>query len=170
MKKVLLFAVLAMTAIVTDAKPLSVEKIKRPALSERIAAQQPKKAGIFGKKNASKRSMSTGLYYKRPEGTMYTCFNEEGNGYGQIFLSANPFVNTQFVPVVTQGTQYTWHMNILNASGVATNSWDISEMADPETGVLNFPIEVGSSYPLPTIVSATDSFTIGHTPYSERTY
>ena len=170
MKKVLLFAVLAMTAIVTDAKPLSVEKIKRPALSERIAAQQPKKAGIFGKKNASKRSMSTGLYYKRPEGTMYTCFNEEGNGYGQIFLSANPFVNTQFVPVVAEGTQYTWHMNILNASGVATNSWDISEMADSETGVLNFPIEVGSSYPLPTIVSATDSFTIGHTPYSERTY
>lgn len=170
MKKLLLFAALAMTAMVADANPLSVEKVKKAALSESIATQQPKKAGIFGKKSVSKRSMATGIFYTRPEGTMYKCFTEAGGGYYPVYLVANPFVNTLFVPYVTQGTQYTWHMNLLDASGVAAQSYDISDMADPETGVLNFSAVLGSAYPLPTIVSATDSFTIGHTPWDATKY
>ena len=170
MKKVLLFAALAMTAMMADAKPLSVEKIKRPALSASIAEQQPKKAIVFGKKSVTKRSKATGLFYKRPAGTMYTCFDEAGNGYGRIFLVTNPFMTPQFVPVVAGETPFTWHLNLLGSDGIAMKSYDISEMADPETGVLYFPVEIGSMYPLPTIVSATDSFTIGHTPWDEKYY
>ena len=174
MKKLLIFAVLAMTASLADAQALTAQKVKMPALSERIseiAAQQPKKALTPGMKSTPKRSKETGIYYKRPAGTLYTCFNEEGSGYGMLFLSTNPFLVPEFVPVLEGEADFAWHMNMLNASGDATFSYDITDlMADSITGVLNYPVEVGSSYPLPTIVNATDSFTIGHTPWNEKNY
>ncbi|MCR5270595.1 MAG: hypothetical protein K6D91_06215 [Prevotella sp.] len=172
MKKFLLFAALAMTAMSVDAQSLADKKVKMPALSERIskmAAQQPLTKKIKGEK-ASRRSFQTGVYYKRPAGLMYSCFTEEGGGYYQTYLVSNPFITPEFVPVVPKSTDFAWHMNMLGKDGVATFSEDLTntDLCDPETGVLYYGTEFGLSYPLPTLVTAKDSFTIGHTLYNKE--
>lgn len=174
MKKLLLFAALAMTAMAADAQALSEKKVKMPALSERIsmmAAQRPLVKRSESEK-AARRSIETGVYYKRPKGLMYCCATEESQLYPQTFLVTNPFLTPVFVPVVANSADYTWHLNVLGKDGKATFCQDLSSpelgLVDPQTGELSFGIEVGSSYPLPTLVTAKDSFTIGHTPWDEE--
>lgn len=172
MKKLLLFAALALTVMSVDAQSLADKKVKMPALSERVskmAAQQPLTKKIKGEK-ASRRSFQTGVYYKRPAGLMYSCFTEEGGGYYQTYLVSNPFITPEFVPVVPKSTDFAWHVNLLDKDGVATLLSDDltnTELCDPETGVLSYGIDLGLSYPLPTLVTAKDSFTIGHTLYNK---
>jgi len=169
MKKFLLLAAFAVTATLASAQASSVQKVTMPTLKERMAkitAQQPMERLLPGMQK-TRRTAKTGLYYTRPAGTLYTCWDEAGSGYGLELLVANPFVDTKFIPQAPTGSDIAWHLNILNSKGVATTSVDITDAAD-ENGVLSFPAEMKIWYPIPTLVTLTDSFALGHLPYVDN--
>ena len=172
MKKSLLFAAFIMSATLVNAQSLKSEKIKAPSISERISsimAEPTVTALDKGGKAVSRRSKASGTYYKRPDGTMYYCWDEEGRGYGNTLLVANPFVDTKFVPQMENPSSAKWHLNYVDRTGVTSGSYDISILAD-ENGVLSFPSEIGSWYAVPTLVNGTDSFALGQIPYDEDNY
>lgn len=147
MKK-LLFTV-AIAALATTAFPQN----KATRLS-----QQPAKA--------AKKS----VYYLKPAGIPFEATTKAGSTGGTSYLYVPGYYETKFTPVAPEGTQIFWHQNLYDMYGTCTSYDRTGQEAflysSDNEGNFYLKCRMNSANALPTIVCATDSFTLSEeNPY-----
>ena len=157
MKKFLLSALMAIAAIGANAQTSAVNtdavKVKQ---SMNLIRKAPE--AKCTKDAAPMKSVLNGVYYARPEGSMFLAWDKEGSGYYQSFLVTPPYTPFTFYNKSTVKGDPTWSVgenDITEYADKAGNlEWGEFGSADPEaTGV--------SYYTTPTLTIGKVSYTLG---------
>lgn len=168
MKKVLLLTALVFTAYVSNAQTAlrDIKKVQRTVVNiDRNATM--KRAETIGKKKAPLKTAATGIYYKRPAGTMYHTWDKEGRGYAMDMLNITPWAKVSFEDASNVDSKAVWHLNVFNTAGKNTYTLDVSDLAEGNT--LTWDQEPGYHYPVPTVVHGLDSFALSEVAYDSET-
>ena len=147
MKKLLFTAAIA--ALATTAFP----QTKATRLG-----QQPAKAG------------EKSVYYLKPAGVPFEATTKKGSTVGTSYLYVPGYYETKFTPVAPEGTQIYWHQNLYDMYGNCTSYDRTGKEAflysSDNDGNFYLKCRMNSANALPTIVCATDSFTLSEeNPY-----
>lgn len=172
MKKVLLFATVALSAVAASAQkvvpvknytPVAANKciqapqrVQRPAmqvLTKALAVNADTKAIVGG----ARKTKATGLYYTKPAGTLFTGWGIDGSGYGPEIVVMPTMAEYVFENQSTNPADTKWAMN-------GTQLVDLTEYADADhnmpwscpPGAMYYPLILSNS-------AGTDSYILGET-------
>lgn len=169
----LLTAALVATTASFAQKVANVDKTAKMAQSVqavRVASEgEPVKVLANGMVTTApvQKSVATGLYYNRPEGSFYQGFDFDGNGYYNTDVIVTPFKDFTIKNMSTDKSGIKWLLKYpqVNAAGTAYESYteyDVTKDVDAE-GNYTTSINPGYYSPAPNIVRGTDQFTLGET-------
>lgn len=169
MKKILLLAgallPIGMTAFAqekTVQEPLIKEKVAVTANTKTYTAVTELKPYIIGQSSVVSRTSEDGTYYTRPDGTMFTAFNEEGRGYYPIYLNMPAFKECTFVNKSSNPTASKWYLI------TTTGEFDCTDEYADASGNFKFTTDGMYAYPAPTLENGDVRFQIGEgNVYSE---
>ncbi|MBQ9669550.1 MAG: hypothetical protein IJV23_00870 [Prevotella sp.] len=144
MKKTILFAVGIFFAVSVSAQ---TQRVSRTDVN-----LQKKEATLMSAemKQGPRKDLASGVYYTRPEGSLYWGFNEQAQYYDTSRLYIPPFTTITFKNMCQNPALATWTMN----------GNDVSDLAD-ENNDLVFALGADNAYYMPTINVGTDSYMIG---------
>ena len=108
--------------------------------------------------SVSPRSISNGLYYNKPEGSMYMADNEKGGGYYVNHLVLSPAADAVFTNMTTTNKKSTkWTINSQSMTDYVDADYNLDL-----TGF--FSCYNGSAYPTPVLkYGSTRSYQLGET-------
>lgn len=158
MKKVFLLAIsaLALSASVSAQQKTTATKIN-------VAAKQNmnvNKAVALASKDAKlpKRSAASGVFYSRPEGTLYRTFDKEGMGWSLSILATAPQNDNIYVNQCNNPASARWEINGNPYDGDENNNFRFGSL-----GTISPAIDgtIDHLYYVPTILTKTDSYTLG---------
>lgn len=104
------------------------------------------------------------VYYLKPAGVPFEVYTKDGQMSGTTYLYVPGYYETKFTRVAPEGTETFWHQNAYDMYGNCT-SYDrtgqegLLYSSDSE-GNFYLKCRMNSANALPTIVCATDSFTL----------
>ncbi len=138
-----------------DSKALVKASKKVPAARLQLATMEKGAA-----RNGVMKSKATGLYYKVPEGAMFTHWNKSGSGYGNTRIVVSPFMEFTFKNMSENPTTNIWHLN----NPYSGRYSDVTEAMDAD-GSFTSALDPGYYLPAPTVLDAAqrDSFCVGKT-------
>lgn len=122
-----------------------------------------KEALCVGRQTPRNETQKT-VYYLKPEGALFESTPKSGKMIGTSYLYVPGYSKTKFIPVVSKGTEYFWHQNIFDMNGNCStfdrtgktgNAFNIDN-----EGNFCLTTRFNGADALPTIVCATDSFTL----------
>ncbi|MDO4819157.1 MAG: hypothetical protein Q3994_02115 [Prevotella sp.] len=126
--------------------------------SERLNAPSKRAEGALKRHNAGRKTaFINGVYYKRPDGTLYRAMDKDYSGFYSVDVMAPPFKNmpTKVHSVESLG-DVTWELRYLDSSE------DVTENYDAEHKVFNMPIVVPPYYiAAPTMKQMVSEFQLG---------
>lgn len=159
MKKFLLSALIAIAAIGANAQTSAVNtdavKVKQSMNLMRKAPEAK-----CTKDRVPFKSVLNGVYYARPEGSMFLAWDKEGSGYRSSVLLVPPYTDLWFYNKSTVKGDPIWTYNTTDITDDADAAGNLDfgtlSSADPEA-------EVGSLsyYYLPTLTIGNVSYTLG---------
>ncbi len=125
---------------------------------QKLDLKDMKKSTLNDNFSASPRSISNGLYYTIPQGSMYTTDNEEGNGYYVNHLVLSPSADAVFTNMTTTNKKSTkWYISTSSAQTYADADYNLDL-----TGF--FSCFNGSVYPTPTLkYGSSRTYQLGET-------
>jgi hypothetical protein len=107
------------------------------------------------------KTLASGTFYARPEGSLWLGWNEQSKGSAISMLSIPSWQDVTFTNLSTAKTG-AWHLNNFNGNNLA-KSYNISDLA--VEGNLVWSQGADAFYSMPTLVNGTDSFTLGEDGY-----
>lgn len=104
------------------------------------------------------------VYYLKPAGVPFEAMAKSGNIVGTSYLYVPGYYEAKFEPVAPEGTQLFWHQNAFDMYGNCT-SYDRTGQEtflyhSDNDGNFYLKSRMNSANALPTLVCATDSFTL----------
>lgn len=111
------------------------------------------------------KSVATGLYYNRPEGSLYEAFDFSGGGYYNSAAIVTPFQDFTIKNMSTDKTGIKWLLKYptKNAEGTAYEGYreiDVTDYVDAD-GNYTTSVTPGYYVAAPNIVRGVDQFTLG---------
>ena len=155
------------------------------ALVATVASAQPFAEGVpFSARNFSKKVVPTfgaqakpsklraeqkSNYYLRPTGALYQASDKAGQMWGPVYMYVPGASDVKFKTTRSGNEETAWHLNAFNFDGDCTSvdcSLDGSSYYTDANGDFHIKMTFDGGNSLPTLVWATDSFTIGEeNPY-----
>lgn len=135
-------------ALVNAGKKVSAARMETVAMDRRAAGR------------SVQRSQATGLYYKVPEGSLFTHWNKDGRGYGNTRIVVPAYQMFTFKNMSTNPTTTLWHLN----NPYRGTYSDVTEMMEAD-GSISYALDPGYYLPAFTVLDAAqrDSFCVGQT-------
>ncbi len=167
MKRFFLFVAVAMTAATTFAQKVAVDKSQLvPVSAQQIQKWQgattaltPVADKMTIAKAPATRSASTGVYYYKPEGSLYWCYFDNdptssyyGSYYYNTMIAVAAWDAFTFTNMSTNPTSCSW----------AINGTDYSDYADSEGNFTMYHYYPDYGYTCPTVSNSSDSYTMGY--------
>jgi len=145
MKKLLLLAAVAVSAMTANAQVLSFEQMKKVPMQKSIKAEKMAMPQVDG----PRKNVVDGVYYTRPQGSFGYGWDKEGSGYYSTFVVVPPYKEFELVNQSTsvKGTTWTW------------GGEDASDMV--KDGNFVWEQSGASGYYLPTLTKKTVEYTWG---------
>lgn len=104
-------------------------------------------------KQGPRKDLKSGVYYTRPEGTIYNGLNEEASGYGFARLFAPAFSSLKFTNMCNNRAAAVWGFN--------GNQMPDLDIVDGDNNLVLEVGQAGSGYYMPEIYVGSDMFKLG---------